>query len=308
MENIDINKFAESFGINSNIFSENLKLKIKSLNFNYEVIEGDEYHNLVLEILKTIDLDRQIIGADERTETWSKGWKENLDEFIQSGYDEKKLKPKFIRDRNIVRFNQQYIRTEDNNFELNFIEIYRHFFIENYFNSVDHIYEFGCGTGFNLLAASSIFSDKALHGSDFVQSSVDLVNEIAKAKNINLNGNLFDMLKPDYSYKIEDNSGIFTFGALEQLASKVDDILEYFITMKPKICIHTEPAMELYDDEVLNDYLAKKFQNKRGYTSGLLGKLKALENEGRIDIIAVKRLNFGSLFMEGYNQIIWKLR
>ena len=37
-------------------------------------------------------------------------------------------------------------------------------------------------------------------------------------------------------------------------------------------------------------------------------ELKDLESQGIIDIIAIKRLNFGSLFMEGYNQIIWKLK
>lgn len=307
METMTTKDFANSFGVSSEIFSESLVSKIKNFNFNYTVIKGAEYQKLVLKILKRIDSDTQIIGSDERTQIWHNGWKENLDEFINSNYDEKKLKPKFIRDSNIVRLNQQYVRTEDKDFEINFVEIYRHFFIENYFGIVDNIYEFGCGTGFNLLAVESIFPNKNLYGSDFVESSIDLVNEISKVKKIKLSGSLFNMLEPNYSYKVKANSGVFTFGSLEQLASKVDDILKYFVSMKPKICIHTEPTMELYDDTILNDYLAKKFQNKRGYTSGLLTKLKEYESEGKINIIQIKRLNFGSLYMEGYNLIVWEI-
>ena len=71
------------------------------------------------------------------------------------------------------------------------------------------------------------------------------------------------MLSPDYDYQILQNSGIFTFGSLEQLASDVDPILNFFISKKPNICVHTEPVIELYDKENnLSDFLAAKFQDK----------------------------------------------
>ena len=179
--------------------------------------------------------------------------------------------------------------------------------MEKYFSNVENIYEFGCGTGFNLLRASEVFPEKNLYGSDFVQSSVDLVNEISKSKDLNLEGYLFDMLNPDYNYKILPNSGIFTFGALEQLASDLDPMLQYILKSKPSICLHTEPAVELYDTEnCLEDYLAAKFQNQRGYSSGLINKLNKLSEDKKIELIQIKRLNFGSLFMEGYNLIVWR--
>ena len=115
------------------------------------------------------------------------------------------------------------------------------------------------------------------------------------------------MLSPDYDYEVLPNSGIYTFGALEQLASDTDPILEFFISKKPNICIHTEPVIELYDQENnLSDFLAAKFQGKRGYTSGLIAKLNNLEAEGKIEILSIKRPYFGSFFMEGYNHIAWK--
>ena len=77
---------------------------------------------------------------------------------------------------------------------------------------------------------------------------------------------LFNMLQPQNDYNIPNNSGVFTFGALEQLASDLMPMIEFIIQKKPKICFHSEPMIELYEDkENLEDYLAYKFQNKRNY-------------------------------------------
>ena len=56
----------------------------------------------------------------------------------------------------------------------------------------------------------------------------------------------------------------------------------------------------------LNDYLAIKFQGNRGYSAGLLPLLERLEKLGKIELIKVRRLFFGSLYMEGYNTFVWK--
>ena len=67
-----------------------------------------------------------------------------------------------------------------------------------------------------------------------------------------------------------------------------------------------EVIMKYKDESKLNDYLAIKFQGKRGYSEGLLPLLKRLEKLGKIELIKVKRLFFGSLYMEGYNTFVWK--
>jgi len=305
--NYEIEDFASSFGVEAETFSPSLVKEIKALDFSYRKPSEEEFEGLILEILKKIESDTQIIGAEEREKVWFDGWNENLQMFKESDFDEESLTPKFVRPGNPIRLNQSYIFPKDDDFELNFIKIYRLWYLEKYFSDVKNIYEFGCGTGFNLLAANSLFPQKRLFGSDFVQSSVDLVNEIANSKKVNLRGDLFNMLSPDYDYEILPNSGIYTFGALEQLASETDPILEFFISKKPDICVHTEPVIELYDkDNNLSDFLAAKFQGKRGYTSGLITKLKNLEEKGEIEILAIKRLYFGSFFMEGYNHIAWK--
>jgi len=306
MKKLTVEDFARSFRTTEKTFSFSVRQFISETNFCYRDIKGEELESLILRILTRIDEDVQVIGAEERQEVWDKGWQENLDEFLDSDFDEEKLVPRFIRHNNPIRYNQGYIFPEQPEFELNYVKVFRQWYLEHYFANVENIYEYGCGTGFNLVAASKLFPEKKLFGSDFVQSSVDLVNAIGNAKNIPLQGGLFDMIQPNHDYQISKNSGIFTFGSLEQLASKTDNFLDYLINQKPEICVHSEPAIELYQPTNLSDYLAIKFQSKRGYTEGLIPKLKKLEDEGRIELIKVKRLFFGSLFMEGYNLIVWK--
>ena len=99
---------------------------------------------------------------------------------------------------------------------------------------------------------------------------------------------------------------MFTSGVIEQIASKFDKFVDFLLEKKPKMVVHIEPTYEVYDQDNLFDYLAAKFHKKRGYTRGYLTKLKKLEAEGKIEILKVKRLNFGSMFFEGYTSIIWR--
>lgn len=307
MEKLTITDFARSFGVNEEEFSESLKSKILSFDFSFERPDLNATKGLILEVLQKIRSDTQIIGAYERTQKWHDGWKENLDDFRSSEFDEKALVPKFVRPGNPIRWFQQYIIPQSDEFELQFIKVYLHWLAETYFSEAAKIHEFGSGTGYNLLSIAKIFPDKEYLGSDFVGSSVDLINEIANsAKNIKLKGLNFNMLKPNFDYSVSSNDAVFTFGSLEQLASDVEPMIKFLVSKKPKIVIHTEPIEEFYDLENLEDYLAYQFQSKRGYSSGLIGHLENLERQNIIQIVKKNRLFFGSFFMEGYNHIAWR--
>jgi SAM-dependent methyltransferase len=307
MEKLDLEGFAKSFGVNSGELSKNVQNEIEKYNFNYDFFSNQEYKEIILEVLKKIDTDKQIIGDKSREKVWMDGWHENYIAYKNTGFSDEALVPKFVRKRNPVRLDQKFIKPFDDQFELNFVKVYRTWFLEKYFNNVDNIFEFGCGTGFNLIRASELFPTKNLFGSDFVQSSVDLVNTIASVKKINLKSELFNMLKPKNDYNIPKSSGVFTFGSFEQLASDFMPMIDFLIQKRPEICFHSEPMIELYEeDKNLEDYLAFKFQNKRGYSKGLISALKNLEKQKKIEIIKIKRLFFGSMFMEGYNMIAWK--
>ena len=307
IKKVTVKDFAKHFAADNKDFGENLLSMINDIDFNYKELSKEEHDNIILEILKKIDEDNQKIASDGRQEIWEKGWNENYNNFVNNNYNIDSLIPKFIRPNQLIRLNRRFINPSNKFFEYDFFRVFRHWLFKKYFSEFDNIYEFGCGTGMNLVELSNIYPNKNLYGSDFVSSSVKLVNKISQVYELNLKSFQFDMINPNYDFKIDSNSIVYTIGALEQLGSQTESMLEYLLNNKPKLIIHIEPTVELYDKNNLIDYLAIKFHKKRGYTEGYLPKLKRLEREGTIKIIKIKRLEFGSLYMEGYTLYIWKI-
>ncbi len=270
-------------------------------------LSSQERDLLLIEIINRIRGDKQVIAAADRTEAWEKGWSENLELFRQDPTSDAALVPKFVRPGLPIRWFKEYYRSESANFELSYINILRQYVITKYFLEVESLYEFGAGTGFNLLHAHKVFPDLDLYGTDFVQPAVDLINEIGVKRSVPLVGSLFNMLSPDSNdLELNPNSAVWTFGSLEQLGGKIKPMFDFLILNKPSICVHIEPVVEFYEEDSLPDYLAKWFQSKRGYTAGLVDLLKKSEEEGKIKILKSQRLNFGSIMMEGYNLLVWR--
>ena len=306
MPEVTLDDLANSFGATEGDFSEDLRTLITGIDFRYRVIEGEEREKVILSALKKIDSDKQVIGAPERQNVWQEGWAENLQEFIESGYKLEALTPKFIRPNQPIRFQRNYIMPSNPMFELDYFRVFRHWLFGKYLKELDSIYEFGCGTGFNLVELAKLYPEKKLHGLDFVPASRDLVNKLGEVYGWKLSGHLFDMINPDESLTINNNSAVLTFGAIEQLASRYESFLQFLLKRSPALCISVEPTVELYDDENLFDYLAIKFHRKRGYTETYLPRLRELDAQGKIELLKVKRLFFGSTYFEGFSYMIWR--
>lgn len=305
-ERLDAENFAARFGVTiDRLPSECLRL-IEAGDFSYRRPEGAERDRIVLDALQRMEADIQKIGAPDRRAAWERGWREAFNEYIDSGSASSKLVPKFIRPNQPIRLDQDYIIPSNRNFELAFLEVLREWIFREFLADVDEVHEFGCGTGFNLTALAKIYPDKSLFGSDFVPTSVELVNRAAADQEIKLTARLFDMTVPNEEYRLGPRAGVFTFGALEQLAGRFDRFLEFLLARRPAICLHLEPTVELYEADNLIDYLAIRFHRKRGYTEGLLPRLRALVAERRIELLRATRLYFGSVMMEGYSLLVWR--
>lgn len=274
----------------------------------YRILQGRERDHTILEVVKRISADTQKIASTERRDVWERGWREALQDYVGSGYSEEALVPRFIRPNQPVRLNGQYVVPSNPRFELEFVRVLRAWMFREFFAQATEVHEFGCGTGFNLLALSEIFPDKTLFGSDFVSASIELVHEIAKVRKLRLSARVFDMTAPEPNYPLQPGAAIFTFGSLEQLGGRFEAFLQFLLERKPRICVHIEPTVELYEESELFDYLAIMFHRKRGYTEGFLPRLRELGTRGVIDLLKIKRLNFGSLMMEGYSLLAWKPR
>lgn len=299
--------FASSFGVKESEISAKTSDLIEKLDFEMSEITGRAKDELLIQVIDKIRQDEQVIASPIRKEIWRKGWAENLQLYIDSGGAYSTLIPKFIRAGLPIRWFGKYFESHDQDFELNYISVLREFVFESYFKNIDSLYEFGAGTGFNLVHASQSLPGVKLIGTDFVPSAVELINRVGSDFSIPLSASVFDMMNPGAAnLKMDPNSGVLTFGALEQLGGNLVPMIDYLCEQRPNICVHIEPAVELYDPEILEDYLAIWFQAKRGYSAGLISLLQDYQKQGLISIKKIQRLNFGSLMMEGYNLIVWE--
>jgi len=305
VKNLDLEQICLMLGTEVSELGEECIKFIKSVDLRYEELAGQEEQSFILDVLKKINNDTQIIGAPERTEVWLNGWQENLDSFKNSK-DKSSIVPKFIRPNKVIRLNGKFCNTVNPFFERDFAKVIQlHLYHKHITSNIEEVHEFGCGSGFNLVNLADIRPGLRLHGSDFVESSVNLIKELASHYNLNLKSQQFNMLEPDYNYEIGHNACVFTHGAIEQLASKFENFINFLIYKKPKICFHIEPVCEVYDVDNLFDYSQYMFHKKRGYTSGLLPYLQEKEKLGIIKNLSFKRVSFGSKFMEGYTIISW---
>lgn len=299
--------FAELLGTTADDLPIESKQHIENSNFKYRKIDGEEREKIVHEVKDIINSDSLSIVGPQRKNIWEKGWSENLKNFIDNNYDPEELYPKYIRPDNPIRFKQEYIMPVDPNFELNFFKAYRFWLFNKYLKNFDAIYEFGCGTGHNLVTLAQMFPEKKLHGFDWTDASVKLVDKIAETTGYNIESHLFDMFNPDQSIDIPENSAVITMGALEQLGSGWKKFLEFIMSKKPSLFLHSEPICEFYDENHLIDQLFIKYHKKRGYLEKYYTFLKDLESEGKINIINSRRVYVGNIVQEGYSIVVWKL-
>lgn len=277
--------------------SDFVKKRIKHFNFLAKKVSLKERDEILLNIIDT--LNNQIIKAGARRhKQWEKGWAENL--------RSKSLIPRYFGKFNIVRWRQEFLKPVSKNFELNMLEVIQYWLFDKYLKSAKNIYEFGCGTGHNLLRVREVNKTANIWGLDWAKSSQEIIKRISKERNDDkLFGINFDLFKPDKSFRIDKNSAVFSVAALEQLGVNFEPFLKYLIAQKPKICFHIEPIAELLDEKNLVDYLSILYFRKRNYLNGFLVKLQQLEKIGKIKIHKAQRTFIGSLYIEGYSVIAW---
>jgi len=139
---------------------------IESHDFSYKILTSLERDKAIIRVLESLKSDLEKTGA-HRLNRWEDGWSENLNEFIASRYNPNALIPKFVRKNELIRLRGEFIQPTDPNFETNFVIVLRNHLFSKFFSQVAAVYEFGCGTGHNLLALADLFPNKRLYGFDW---------------------------------------------------------------------------------------------------------------------------------------------
>lgn len=275
------------------------------MDLRYKPVEGQERDRVILEVIKRLESGFFTVSGEERLPNWENGWGENLERFKEE-LNDKALIPAYVRPNSILRINGQYARSSDSYLELSFYTLLRTTLFKKYFQSADSIYEFGCGTGYNLVMLARMYPEKELYGLDWASTSVELVNKIASFYKYNLTGLSFDMFNPLLEQPMSSNTVLLTLNSMEQLSKKWNNFLDFIMLKKPSLCVHAEPFAELYNEDSLIDYMALKYHRARGYLDGYLTRLRELEDEGLIEILKTHRISFGSHYHEGYSLVVWR--
>jgi hypothetical protein len=300
---LELEDIADSFGTSIYDFDDEFISLYNSHNWSYNVATGADRDKLIIEVLEFLKQDVQKTGDNNRITRWENGWRENLEAYKRTR-DVKNIIPKFIRPKQPIRLKGEFVFTEDPNFELNYVRLIQKWIFHKYMGDCTSIHEFGCGSGINISFLSEIFPQKKLFGYDFVQSSIDIINMLSDT-NPNIKGFIFDMTRPS-SISVDDNSCVFTFCSIEQLSNSFRNFINFVLESNPKLCVHIEPIVELYNPTSIIDYTAICFHKQRDYVSGLLPYLQDLCRNNKIELTKVHRMQFGSLRSEGYMQLIWR--
>lgn len=302
---LGVPEFISLLGLPEDAFPPELRRFIVETDFSYRILTGASRERMLLDVLRVVDGGSLTVSGPHRRGVWETGWQENLTQFDATEHDPSVLVPKFVRRGVVKRLDGQFIVPSNPDFESVFVRVQREALCRHYFRSARRVFEFGCGTGLNLLAMAGIDASKRYVGLDWADSAVSIVTRLGETQALPIEGRWFDMFAPDPSIDLSPNDAVFTTGALEQLGDRFEAFLQFLLDKQPMVCVHCETFDELYDRDTLADYAAVRYGLARRYLRGFLARLRALEQEGRVEVLQVRR-TFGGQFHEGYSFAAWR--
>ena len=303
VQSLSVKDFEGAFGEK---LSPYVAERISKYSFQYAEFPSEEKESLLIKIVETL-LDPNLQQSGEhRLDQWESGWGENLELFLLNPENVDLIIPKYFNKYGAIRWRGRFIRPVSEKFECHSLAIIQDWLFDKYLRDVPAIYEFGCGTGHNLLRARGVNATASLCGLDWATASQRIIERMAQHKiDPDIQGKRFDYFNPDESFYLTPGSAIYTVASLEQVGTRWDKFIEYILLNRPKLCIHIEPVAELLDPTKLIDYLSIEYFKKRNYLNGFLDGLRQLENEGKVKIHRAQRTYIGSLFIEGYSVVVW---
>lgn len=278
---------------------------LASADLSYRPLTAPARDRVILDLLKRLSTTGFSRAGESRRGDWERGWSENLAEYQSSGNVEA-LVPKYVKPDQLIRLNGDWVHPCDAHFGRTYLGIFRAWLVHKYLAAAPAIYEFGCGPGSHLAYMAQALPGTRLFGLDWAEASVRIIDEMRRTQGWPIHGLQFDFFHPNQDLLLEDGAAVLTFGALEQVGDRFEPFLEWVLARRPAICVHVEGVEELYDDDSLFDWMALSYHRHRGYLSGFLTRLRALEAEGRIAVDVAHRHRMGGGHDDTYSTIVWR--
>lgn len=278
----------------------------------HRTLRQEDRDRVILEELNHNGFTSRLPNVDDpgREEVWERCWNDCAINFFQNREPEDLIPPYFTDSQYINRFLGDYVTADDPQWLYHTWCALREQIFHKYLRDHPEIHEYGCGSGFNLVALNKLYPSKRLVGFDRSTAAVQLVSRVREVLEIDadLNGYGNDLTNPQLYTADYSTVAVCTFGALEQVGWNWVPFVEMMLRVKPALCLHVEPVLELYDESILFDWLAARYHRARGYLRGFLPGLRQLELQGKIDLVKVDRVKLGNRHTEGFSLIMWRPR
>jgi hypothetical protein len=306
MLKLTVEDFASLMGAKVSDLDPEIRKEIESLDLSYARLAPSERDAVILGILTRTNSPTLAIAGREDKSRWHDRWQQNLNRFKQADYALAALAPEYVKAGAVIRLNGDYAKPFDPHFEENYYRVFRQWLFGTYLANVPAVYEFGSGTGHNLVALAGMFPECELHGFEWVSPPVRILQLLRQRYGFNVEGHVFDMRAPDPDFRLKPGSAVVTIGSMEQLGGDFEAFLQYTIAQRPAIVIQVNHFTEMYDSGTLFDYLAAQFERRRNYLRGYLPRLQELAEKGTLDILAAHHCRFGSTVHDGYSYVVWR--
>jgi hypothetical protein len=206
-----------------------------------------------------------------------------------------------------MRYRRRYVVPDDPFLPDHLLALYATINFTRYLGEPQTICEFGCGTGRFLYLLSELFPGKSLVGADWTEASSKILR-LAAQEGRRIKSVWFDMLRPPTGWRLPAGGAVITIGAMEQLGPKFGAFLEFLLANRPAIVLQHEPVFEFYSPDHLTDYLGMLYHQRRNYLRGYWPALQRLAAQGRIEVLAGRRLYSGDPYHESSSFLLWRPR
>lgn len=278
--------------------------KFREINTGYRpasVVEREEY---ILEVLRTLSSRTIRRTREKNLEVWERGWGENYEMFLRDP-SEISLRPRYFRPARFFRLLRDIVIPENPNIEFELFNAVRSFLFSRFFGQAETVYELGAGSCQNILALSNIFPHLEIIGLDWTAASARIAELLGSTLKRKISGARFDLADPPERLSFKEDSFVFSIHALEQLGGNHEHLIDFLLRQKPRLVLHYEPILELFDDNNVYDVLARMYCRKRNYLRGYLTALKKLQKANKLEILHEFRPCIGGVHIEA-SLVVWR--
>lgn len=172
----------------------------------------------------------------------------------------------------------------------------------------DELVELGCGYGANLFSLWLAGRWSRLLGLDISPNAISVGRAVAER--FHADGVAFDQI--DLTNAADPGWGrlrgmtVLTYFCLEQLPSRLGEVLESLLAAQPRRVINVESALGMLSPTRPLDWLNRLYVRSMGYQSDLVHRIDEMESVGRIRLLTRQRLRFGPTIHNDPCLLVWE--